>query len=36
MRRVVLEYIRVDYNRVRRHSTNGPISPIVLEAKRVA
>jgi transposase InsO family protein len=36
MRRVVFEYIEVDYNRTRRHSANGNISPEAFEAKRVA
>ena len=36
MRRVVFEYIEVDYNRIRRHSTNGQISPVAFEAKQVA
>jgi len=35
-RQVVFEYIEVDYNRNRRHSTNGYISPEVFEAQRVA
>jgi putative transposase len=36
VRRVVFEYIEVDYNRIRRHSTNGQTSPAAFEAKRVA
>lgn len=36
MRRTVFEYIEVDYNRTRRHSANGFISPEAFEAKRVA
>jgi transposase InsO family protein len=36
VRRTVLEYIEVDYNRNRRHSTNGYVSPAVLEAQLVA
>ena len=36
MRRVVFEYIEVDYNRTRRHSANGQISPVAFEAKQVA
>jgi hypothetical protein len=33
MRRTVFEYIEVDYNRTRRHSANGYISPALFEAK---
>ena len=33
MRQTVFEYIEVDYNRNRRHSTNGNISPEAFEAK---
>ena len=36
MKRAVFEYIEVDYNRTRRHSANGYISPEAFEAKRVA
>jgi putative transposase len=36
MRRTVFEYIEVDYNRTRRHSANGYISPERYEAQRVA
>ena len=36
MRRAVFEYIEVDYNRTRRHSTNGYISPLAFETKMVA
>ena len=36
MRRVVFEYIEVDYNRTRRHSANGNISPAMFEAKHAA
>ena len=36
MRRAVFEYIEVDYNRTRRHSANGYISPVALENKMVA
>lgn len=36
MRKAVFEYIEVDYNRTRRHSANGNISPEAFEAKRVA
>jgi putative transposase len=36
MRQVVFEYIEVDYNRTRRHSANGFISPEAFEAKQVA
>ena len=36
MRRAVFEYIEVDYNRTRRHSANGFISPEVFEARQVA
>jgi len=36
MRQVVFEYIEVDYNRNRRHSANGYISPEAFEALRVA
>ena len=36
MRRAVFEYIEVDYNRTRRHSTNGCISPLAFETKMVA
>jgi transposase InsO family protein len=36
MRRTVFEYIEVDYNRTRRHSANGYISPAAFEAQQVA
>ena len=36
MRQTVFEYIEVDYNRTRRHSANGFISPEVFEARQVA
>ena len=36
IRRAVFEYIEVDYNRTRRHSANGYISPLAFEAKMVA
>lgn len=36
MKLAVFEYIEVDYNRTRRHSANGYISPEAFEAKRVA
>lgn len=36
MREVVFEYIEVDYNRTRRHSANGNISPAAFEAKQAA
>jgi len=36
MRQAVFEYIEVDYNRTRRHSANGFISPEAFEAKKVA
>jgi putative transposase len=36
MRQTVFEYIEVDYNRTRRHSANGYISPMAFEAQRVA
>ena len=36
MRRTLFEYIEVDYNRSRRHSTNGYISSEAFEAKHVA
>jgi putative transposase len=36
MRQTVFEYIEVDYNRIRRHSANGYISPAAFEAKKVA
>jgi putative transposase len=36
MRQAVFEYIEVDYNRIRRHSANGFISPEAFEAQRVA
>ncbi|MBU1277003.1 MAG: IS3 family transposase, partial [Proteobacteria bacterium] len=36
MRRAVFEYIEVDYNRTRRHSANGNISPMAFETNMVA
>lgn len=36
MRRAVFEYIEVDYNRTRRHSANGHISPVAFENKMAA
>ena len=36
MRETVFEYIEVDYNRTRRHSANGYLSPEAFEAKMVA
>lgn len=36
IRREVFEYIEVDYNRTRRHSANGFISPAAFEALKVA
>ena len=36
MRQTVFEYIEVDYNRTRRHSANGFISPQAFEAQQVA
>ena len=36
MRRAVFEYIEVDYNRTRRHSANGYISPLAFENKMIA
>jgi putative transposase len=36
MRRTVFEYIEVDYNRTRRHSANGYLSPMAFEIGRVA
>ena len=36
MRQTVFEYIEVDYNRTRRHSANGFISPAAFEGKKVA
>ncbi len=36
MRETVFEYIEVDYNRTRRHSANGYLSPEAFEAKQVA
>ena len=36
MRRVVFEYIEVDYNRTRRHSGIGYVSPMVFEAQSLA
>ena len=36
MKLAVFEYIEVDYNRTRRHSANGYISPEAFEAKLVA
>ena len=36
IRQAVFEYIEVDYNRTRRHSANGFISPAAFEANQVA
>ena len=36
MRQAIFEYIEVDYNRTRRHSANGYVSPMAFEAQRVA
>ena len=36
VRYTVFEYIEVDYNRTRRHSFNGFISPEAFEAQKVA
>jgi putative transposase len=36
MRHTIFEYIEVDYNRTRRHSANGFISPEAFEAQQVA
>jgi putative transposase len=36
MKQAVFEYIEVDYNRKRRHSANGMISPDAFEAQKVA
>ncbi|KIX12512.1 transposase [Dethiosulfatarculus sandiegensis] len=36
MRQAVFEYIEVDYNRTKRHSANGHISPLAYEMKKVA
>ena len=36
MRQTVFEYIKVDYNRTRRHSANGLISPEAFEVQQVA
>lgn len=35
-REAVFEYIEIDYNRTRRHSANGYLSPEAFEAQRVA
>lgn len=36
MRHAVFEYIEVDYNRIRRHSANGNLSPARFEVGQVA
>lgn len=36
MKETVFEYIEVDYNRTRRHSANGYLSPEVFEAQQAA
>jgi len=36
MRQPIFEFIEVDYNRTRRHSANGFISPAAFEANQVA
>jgi transposase InsO family protein len=33
-RHIVCEYIEVDYNRTRRHSANGRVSPMAFEARK--
>jgi len=33
LRQTVFEYIEVDYNRTRRHSANGYLSPMAFEAQ---
>ncbi len=34
--RAVFEYIEIDYNRTRRHSANGYLSPLAFESQQVA
>ena len=36
MRRAVFEYVEIDYNRTKRHSANGYISPLAFESQQVA
>ncbi|OQU27858.1 hypothetical protein EM67_023945, partial [Vibrio parahaemolyticus] len=36
MRQTVFEYIEVDYNKTRRHSTLGYLSPVNFEQQNVA
>ncbi len=36
VRQAVFEYIEIDYNRIRRHSANGYLSPEAFEAQHVA
>ncbi len=36
MRQAVFEYIEVDYNKTRRHSVNGYLSPEAFELKSIA
>ena len=36
MRQIIFEYIEVDYNRTRRHSTLGYLSPVNFEKKNLA
>lgn len=36
LRQIVFEYIEVDYNRNRRHSANGYLSPEAFELQQVA
>jgi len=36
LKQAVFEYIEVDYNRNRRHSANGRISPAAFETQQVA
>ncbi len=36
MRQTVFEYIEIDYNRKRRHSSLGYLSPVNFELKNVA
>jgi len=36
MRQIVFEYIEMDYNRSRRHSANGYLSPEAFELQKIA
>ncbi|MCG8711095.1 IS3 family transposase, partial [Brenneria sp. 4F2] len=36
MKSAVFEYIEIDYNRYRRHSANGGLSPVQFEEKNLA